>query len=95
MIEASNLLKEFVDRKSDLGKLSQMDSSSLRENGANIYDELLAKPDGMDSLDIPSDKPWYEDDKEIPSDNDDDLLNSQKEHEISSESEIAIPLPAV
>lgn len=87
MIEASNLLKEFVDRKSDLGKLSQMDSSSLRENGANIYDELLAKPDGMDSLDIPSDKPWYEDDKEIPSDNDDDLLNSQKEHEISSESE--------
>lgn len=87
MIEASNLLKDLADQNSDLGKLSKMNPDSLRENGANIYDESLAKPDGPEASDSQTEKPWYEDGKEFPEDIDDDLLDSQKEHEFSAESE--------
>lgn len=81
MIEASNLLKELADQKSDLGKLSQMDSSSLSENGANIYDEPLSKPDVSDSAESETDKPWYEETGDLKDSLDDDLLDAQREHE--------------
>lgn len=81
MIEASNLLKELADQKSDLGKLSQMDPSSHRENGANIYDQPLSKPDGLDSAQSAIDKPWYEEAEGRKDDLDDDLLDAQREHQ--------------
>ncbi len=81
MIEANNLLKELADQKSDLGKLSQMDPSNLRENGAKIYDEPLSKPDVWDSATSSIDKPWYEESEGRKDDLYDDLLDAQREHE--------------
>lgn len=92
MIEATNLLKELADQKSDLGKLSQMDSSAFGDKGDNIYDETLAKPENVDLSDSPIDKPWYDESGDSKENIDDDLLDSQKEHHVSGdqgESEVA------
>lgn len=85
MIEATNLLKELVDQKSDLGKLSQMDSSTFGEKGSNIYDESLAKSDAIDSSYSTMEKPWYEDGSDSKENFDEDLLNSQNENEVPGE----------
>lgn len=79
MIEAANLLKELIDQKTDLGKLSQLDSSTFGEKGSNIYDESLAKSDVIDSY---MEVPWHEEVRGSKENFDDDLLNTQKEHEV-------------
>lgn len=85
MIEATNLLKELADQKSDLGKLSQMDSSAFGDKGDNIYDETLAKPEDVDLSDSPIDKPWYDESGDFKENIDDDLLDSQKEHHVTGD----------
>ena len=66
MIEVSQLIKEFADRESDLGKLATSQNEILETNNAIDYDSSLAA-DSFGDFICPeeTDKPWYNDESDF------------------------------